>query len=76
MVKLFKDSTYIRTILSRSSEVPKLNLYLLYFLVKNSKCEHLGQEGCCFYILMYYGYVHEGYASYGFCFDNKEKYYL
>ena len=22
---------------------------------------------------MCYGYVHEGYASYGFCFDNNEK---
>ena len=52
----------------------KLNRCISYFLVKNSKCEHKGHEGCCFHILTCYGYVHEGYASYGFCFNNNEKY--
>ena len=51
-----------------------LNLQILHFLVKNFKCEHLGHKGCCFYTLTCYGYVYEGYASYGFCFDNNEKY--
>ena len=51
-----------------------MNLQILHFLVKNSKCEHLGHKGCCFYTLTCYGYVYEGYASYSFCFDNNEKY--
>ena len=55
-------------------DLHKLKLQIFYFLLKNLKSDHLGSKGCCFHILTCYGYVHEGYASYVFCFVTNEKY--